>query len=348
MRRRGGELVDEDVPALGLLGVAGERARLGRRLGVDHLDVDLRADAASGHDLAQAQRVAADGVAAVQHRDELVDAAHDRACAPLGQGRPAGRRSGRPRSRDRARPGAGAPPRPWRRGGARRPAARRWTRPARRGPCPRRATPAPPSTSGTAPWSKATTGSAGRHRLDHRHAEALVLGRDDQHVGVGVGRRDGGVARVAGEADRAGQAQLGHVAVQRGDVGVRRRLADDVQRRLRVAVGPGHGERGDGALERLVGRDPPDGQPARAAARSPAVRRPSRRGRRRGHGGVERRRRRDDRRGGEPRLGQVRLVVGRVGDGQRGRAAPAGAGRPGPAAAPARDGCPTAPSARAA
>ena len=108
-------------------------------------------------------------------------------------------------------------------------------------------------------------GQPGGHGLDDGHAESLVLGCHDQHVCAGVGRGDRGVTGVAGEQDGVGQAELGHVAVQCVDVGVRGRLADDVERGVGVALGVGDGQGGDGALERLVGRDPADRQPTRPA-----------------------------------------------------------------------------------
>ena len=315
-RRRSGELVDEDVPALGLLRVAREGTRLRHRFRIVQLDVDLRTDAAGGHDLAQAQRVAPDRVAVVQHRDELVDGAHDRAaaCSVKGTSRLTNRSAAVSRS------SSCQPPAPRLRHGV----AARGVGQHRGDGCGQRVRvlvgdqdPCTTQHLGHRTLVEGHDRQTGGHGFDHRHAEALVLGGHDEHVSAGVGGRDRGVARMAGEADRSGQAQLGHVAVQRGDVGVGRGLADDVQRRLGVAVGPRDRERGDRALERLVGGHPADGQPARA----PTGRR--RRGRCRaavhgGHGGVESRRGWDHRRGGEPHLGQVRLVVGGVGDGQGG------------------------------
>ena len=81
-----GALVHQHVPGRGLPGVARERAGLGCRLGVVHLDVDVRRDAARQRDVAQPQRVPPDGVGAVQHRDELVDAAHGVAGAGAARG----------------------------------------------------------------------------------------------------------------------------------------------------------------------------------------------------------------------------------------------------------------------
>ncbi len=75
--RRRGELVEQDVARLGLLRIAGERPGLRLRVGVGHLDVEVRADPAPGQDLAQPQRVPSDGIGPVQHRDELVHRGHE-------------------------------------------------------------------------------------------------------------------------------------------------------------------------------------------------------------------------------------------------------------------------------
>ena len=74
--RGGGELVDEDVAGSGLGGVRtggpGER----RRLGVLELDVDGGLDAPRRQLGPDPEGVLADGVAPVEHGDELVDGAH--------------------------------------------------------------------------------------------------------------------------------------------------------------------------------------------------------------------------------------------------------------------------------
>src|SRR5580704_5562005 len=155
--RRGRKLVDEDVPRLGLLGVAIERTGQRSRLLVGQLDVELRAHAARAEHLVQAQRVAPDGVAAVQHRHELMDRRHG-AVAPaptsgasrLTKRSAAAARSSSPRRR------LAASAKVARRGAS---ASNAWMAPASAyGSLSETRTPAPPSTSGTAPWSKATTG----------------------------------------------------------------------------------------------------------------------------------------------------------------------------------------------
>ena len=114
------------------------RPRLGLGLGVRPLDVDLRPDATGRQDVAQAQRVPPDRVAAVQHRDELVDAAHAERALPSSQrGQQADEAVG-----GRLEVELGQSPAPrfaqGRHAAARRPGGPRWRPPARRGPCPRR------------------------------------------------------------------------------------------------------------------------------------------------------------------------------------------------------------------
>ena len=123
---------------------------------------------------------------------------------------------------------------------------------------------------------------------------------------------------MAGEAHRRREAQLGDVAVQCADIGIRRGFADDQERGLGVGVGAGHGESAATVLSRpLLGETRPMARPTGATigrAEPRAAPRPSRFD----DVGIEGSRRGDDGRGGEAGRGQVRLVVFRVGDRQGG------------------------------
>ena len=260
---------------LGVRGVRGVRARLGLGLGVRPLDVDLGRDAAGRQDVAEPQRVPANRVTAVQHRHELVDAAHAERALPSSSGvsrltkRSAADSRSSSASRLRARFAQSGPP--WGVGEQVRDGCGQ-----RVGILVRDERAGPAQHLRHRPLVERDDREPGAHRLHHGDAEALVLRGHDEHIRGGIGRRHGGVARVPGEGDGIGQSHLGDVAVQGGDVGVRGGFPDDLQRRRRVAVGPGDGQRGDGALDRLVGRHPADGQPPRApppggAARPVAV-----------------------------------------------------------------------------
>ena len=134
-----------------------------------------------------------------------------------------------------------------------------------------------------------------RHGLDHRHAEALVLRRDDQHVGPGHGGHQLGVAERAVEPDGVVQAQLVDEAVQGGRVGRRHGPPHDFERGRAVVVGAGDQQRHHRQLDPFVRGEPSHAEPAGSG--------PGRRSAPRGTGDparVDDRRGRDDRRAGEP------------------------------------------------
>ena len=110
-------------------------------------------------------------------------------------------------------------------------------------------------------------GHPGHHRLDERHAEPLVGGQREVHVGgleVGSQRRVGDLAR---QADRGRQAEVVHEVPQGLGVLEARRATHQVQAGLPVvepAVGP---QRLDQLVLGLGGHDPPDEEDVGAAAR---------------------------------------------------------------------------------
>ena len=74
--RGGGELIDDDVATVGLVGVGDGRKGLVRRLVLHDVDEDVGFEAPAARRVSQPQRVPADRVAAVKHGDEVVDPAH--------------------------------------------------------------------------------------------------------------------------------------------------------------------------------------------------------------------------------------------------------------------------------
>ena len=177
--RGGGELVQEEVAPLGVVVVRRVQPGVRGGVGIDHLDVDVRLNTSLVQHVSDAQGVAADGVVAVQHRHELVDGCRHRrvrratgggGCGPDGPRRGAGRgdrRSVPPSCRARALRLAVVPP-----GRAAVVAAPRRRRVGvgvgeqvrdgvrhHVGVPGGDEDPGVTSTSGMAPWSKATTGN---------------------------------------------------------------------------------------------------------------------------------------------------------------------------------------------
>ena len=139
-----------------------------------------------------------------------------------------------------------------------------------------------------------------------------------EHVGVGHGGAELGVAQRAAEGHGVVEAHLVDEAVQGRRVGRHDRPAHDLERRRRVVVRPGDEERHHGELDPLVRGEAADADPAGArprAARARSARPPAPVGT---HGGG-----RDHRGAAEAGVAQLGLVEGRDRQAERRCGAPA-------------------------
>ena len=111
---------------------------------------------------------------------------------------------------------------------------------------------------------------AGHHRLHQRHAEPLVGGEREVHVGRAEVGRQRGVRHLARQAHGGGQAEVVDELLQRLGVLEARRATDEMQAGLGVVEAPVGPQRLDQLVLGLGGHDPPDEEDVRAAARPEA------------------------------------------------------------------------------